>query len=456
MRITFYGGAKSVTGANYLLEEGDLRILVDCGLYQGSKYAEELNYEKFLYDPKTIDFVFLSHSHTDHIGRLPKLYKEGFRGQIIASNPTLDLAKRALPDNYGLMKSEAEREGRELLYDLKDIEKTWSLARGMGYEQKIELKNNISAILHDAGHILGSSIVEIQFPIKIQNLGKIYFSGDLGNPPTPLLNPPYFPEDADYIVVESAYGNRIHEDRTYRKKILEDFIVETMNRGGVLMIPSFAMERTQELLYELNDMIEHKKIPRVPVFVDSPLATNLTEVYRKYPDYFNKQARYIIDSGDDIFRFPGLTFTRTSEESKKINDIPAPKIVIAGSGMSIGGRILHHERRYLSDPKSAILFVGYQVENSLGRRMLDGAKEVSIFGEKVPVNCRVKAIGGYSAHADQKMLMRWIASANLKAKLKKAFIVQGEEESAQALADKVKNDLNIESIVPSSGESFEL
>jgi len=451
MRLTFYGGAKSVTGANYLLEEGDLRILIDCGLYQGSKYATELNYEKFPYDPGTVDFVFLSHSHTDHIGRLPKLYKEGFRGQIIASKPTLDLAKKALPDNYGLMRSEAERDGLPLLYEFQDIEETWSLAKGWGYEKKIELKNSVFAILHDAGHILGSTIIEINFGGK-----KIYFTGDLGNPPTPLLNPPYFPEDADFVVVESAYGSRIHEDRAHRKEILQDVIVGTVNRGGVLMIPSFAMERVQELLYEFNDMINRKVIPRVPIFVDSPLAINLTEVYKQYPDYFNEKTTHIIDSGDDIFDFPGLSFTRTSQESKKINDVPAPKIIIAGSGMSIGGRILHHERRYLSDPKSSILFVGYQVEGSLGRRILDGDKEVSIFGEKIQVNCRVQAIGGYSAHADQKMLMRWIGTANVQSKLKKAFIVQGEEDSAQTLANKVKEDLGIETIVPASGDSFEL
>ncbi|PIR41874.1 MAG: MBL fold hydrolase [Candidatus Yanofskybacteria bacterium CG10_big_fil_rev_8_21_14_0_10_37_15] len=449
MKIIFYGGVKSVTGANYLLEEDNLRIIVDCGLYQGSKYAEDLNYEKFPYDPATINFVFLSHSHTDHIGRLPKLYKEGFRGQIIASNPTLDLAKKALPDNYNLMKTEAEREGREFLYSLDDLEKTWTLTRGIDYENQIKLSDNMTATLHDAGHILGSTITEFSFGGK-----KIYFTGDLGNPPTPLLEAPFFPDDADFVVVESAYGSRIHEDRQYRKEILEDIIVETINRGGVLMVPSFAMERTQELLYELNGLVNEKRIPHVPVFVDSPLAINLTEVYRKYPNYFNKTASYIIKSGDDVFNFPGLKFTRTSEESKKINDIPPPKIIIAGSGMSIGGRILHHEKRYLSDPNSAILFVGYQVENSLGRKILDGAKEVSIFGEKISVNCRVKAIGGYSAHADQEMLLRWIASANLKSKIKKAFIVQGEEESSKALADKVKQSLDIEAIVPDSGESF--
>ncbi|MEX2090682.1 MAG: MBL fold metallo-hydrolase [Candidatus Paceibacterota bacterium] len=451
MKITFYGAAKSVTGANYVLEEGDLRIMIDCGLSQGSKYAEELNYEKFPYDPSEIDYVFLSHSHTDHIGRLPKLFKEGFRGQVIASKPTLDLARKALPDNFGLIKEEADKHGHPPLFKLSDFDQIMALSVGYDYEEKIELKNGVKAILHDAGHILGSTITEIDFSGK-----KIYFTGDLGNPPTPLLPPPHFPEDADFAVVESAYGSRIHENRSERKDILEKIIIDTINKNGVLMIPSFAMERTQELLYELNDLMNHKKIPYVPVFIDSPLATNLTEVYKKYPDYFNKKTKYIINSGDDIFNFPGLKFTRTSQESKGINDIPAPKIIIAGSGMSMGGRILHHEKRYLSDPNSTILFVGYQVKNSLGRKILDGEKTVSIFGEKIPVNCRVEAIGGYSAHADQVMLLRWVDTANLQAKLKKVFIVQGEEESSQALADKIKETIKIEAIVPSIGDSFEL
>ena len=305
--------------------------------------------------------------------------------------------------------------------------------------------------------------MEIQFPnqiqnskFKIQNFSKIYFTGDLGNPPTPLLQPPFFPKDADYAVVESAYGSRIHEDRSSRKIMLENVIRETLTKGGTLMIPSFAMERTQELLYELNQLVNHNQIPRVPIYVDSPLATNLTEVYKKYPNYFNKTAHHVIESGDDIFNFPGLTFTRTSDESKAINNVKGAKIIIAGSGMSTGGRILHHEMRYLSDPNSAILFVGYQVLGSLGRRILDGEKNVRIFGEQVSVNCQIRAIGGYSAHADQAMLLKWIESAGSDGKLKKVFVVQGEEDSSIILAEKVKTDLNIDAVVPSQGESFEL
>ena len=222
------------------------------------------------------------------------------------------------------------------------------------------------------------------------------------------------------------------------------------------MIPSFAMERTQELLYELNQLVNHNQIPQVPMYVDSPLATNLTEVYKKYPDYFNKTAHHVIESGDDIFNFPGLTFTKTVDESKAINNVRGPKIIIAGSGMSTGGRILHHEMRYLSDPNSAILFVGYQVQGSLGRKILDGEKEVRIFGEKIKVNCQIRAIGGYSAHADQGMLLKWIQSAGSGGNLKKVFVVQGEEDSSTVLAEKAKTDLKIDAIVPSQGESFAL
>lgn len=449
-----------MTGANYLLEEGNLKILVDCGLNQGSRYSEDMNYEKFPYNPAEINFVFITHSHTDHIGRLPKLFKDGFRGRVIASKPTLDMAGKALPDNLNIITEEAKRESREPIFELKDLDGVLELAEGFNYETPIDLGGGIRAILHDAGHILGSSIIEISFPIqdtkyKILNT-KIYFTGDLGNPPTPLLQPPYFPKDADYAVVESAYGSRIHEDRASRKIMLENVIKETLAKGGTLMIPSFAMERTQELLYELNQLINHNQIPRVPIYVDSPLATNLTEVYKKYPDYFNKTAHHVIESGDDIFNFPGLTFTRTANESKAINNVRGPKIIIAGSGMSMGGRILHHEARYLSDSNSAILFVGYQVQGSLGRRILDGEKEVRIFGEKIAVNCQIRAIGGYSAHADQAMLLKWIQSASSGGNLKKVFIVQGEEDSSEILAEKARTDLKVDAVVPNQGEGFDL
>lgn len=451
MKITFYGGTKIVTGANYLLNNGKKKILVDCGLFQGSKYAEGMNYEKFAYDASEIDYVFVTHSHTDHSGRLAKLYKDGFRGELIASKPTLDMIRIALPDNMNLIKEEAAKEGHEPLFNAEDLDGVLSLARGVDYEEEIELGDGLIARLLDAGHILGSSIIEISFEGK-----KIYFSGDLGNPPTPLLQPTVFVKNADYVVIESAYGSRIHEDKIERREILEKVIDDTISQGGTLMVPSFAMERTQELLYEINELMNHNRIPHVPVFVDSPLAINLTEVYRKYPQYFNKTAAYLIASGDDIFNFPNLKMTRTVDESKSINNVVGPKVIIAGSGMSNGGRILHHEQRYLSDPKSTILFVGYQVEGTLGRKILDGQKEVSIFGQAIPVNCQVRAIGGYSAHADQNMLTEWTKSAAIGGKLKNVFVVQGEEESADALATRIKKDIGVTATVPSQNESFEL
>ncbi|MEK7114539.1 MAG: MBL fold metallo-hydrolase, partial [Patescibacteria group bacterium] len=291
---------------------------------------------------------------------------------------------------------------------------------------------------------------------------KIIFSGDLGNVPAPLVKDTEIINKADYVLIESAYGGRIHEDLETRKEILEDSMEETVKAGGVLMIPAFAMERTQELLYELNELVENGRIPKMPIFVDSPLAIKLTSVYKKYsqnPDYFDQEALSALRKGDAIFDFSGLKLTLTTEQSKEINDVPPPKIIIAGSGMSQGGRILHHEYRYLSDPKNMILFIGYQSQGSLGRRILDGAKigrpfSVKIFGEEIPVKCKVKAIGGYSAHADQPRLLNWLNPMRLT--LKKVFIVQGEEDQMIPLAARIKDELAIETEIPSKGEEIVL
>ncbi|HAU07889.1 MAG: RNA-metabolising metallo-beta-lactamase [Candidatus Yanofskybacteria bacterium GW2011_GWF1_44_227] len=450
MRITFYGGAKSVTGSNYLLEVGGLKLVIDCGLFQGSKYSEDLNYAPFPYIPGEIDYVLITHSHADHVGRLPKLYKDGFRGKLITTEATLGLITRALPDNLGLISDEAVKHNHEPLFNAEDLDGILSLAEPVNYEEEKAL-GGIKIKFHDAGHILGSAIIEIQFEGK-----KIYFSGDLGNPPTPLLNYPFMPHDGEYAVIESAYGGRIHEDRETRRDILLSSISKAITRGGTIMIPSFAIERTQELLYELNNLINEKKIPHIPIFVDSPLAIKLTEVYRRYSDYMNIKTNYIINSGDDIFDFPGLRFTVTSQESRSINDIVGPKIIIAGAGMSNGGRILHHERRYLSDKDSMIIFIGYQVEGCLGRKILEGEKSVKIMGENVAVNCEVVAIGGYSAHADQNMLAEWIGSIAEGGNLRRVFVVQGEEDAATALAQRIKTSTGVEAIVPAQDESFEL
>ncbi|HEY4506852.1 MAG TPA: MBL fold metallo-hydrolase [Candidatus Paceibacterota bacterium] len=463
MKITFHGGAKTVTGANYLLEHNGIKMLIDCGLNQGGKYAEDLNYQPFNYSPSEINYVFVTHSHIDHIGRLPKLYKDGFRGVVYATKATSDLMEVALPDNMRQIQIEAKGADHAALFEQEDIGGLMSLVQNVEYDKSFPV-GDVDVVFHDAGHILGSSIIEIKWKVAEsvggQEFRKIYFSGDLGNPPTPLLRETEKIKDADYVVVESAYGNRVHEGRDERRQKLTSVIKDTVDRGGVLMVPSFAVERTQEFLYELNNLLNENKIPKLPVFVDSPLAIKMTEVYRKNSGYFNLDTKYLIDSGDDIFNFPGLKMTSSTEESKKINEVPAPKVIIAGSGMSQGGRILHHEARYLPDPNSTILFVGYQVDGSLGRKIQKGDLEVRIMGQTVPVRCHIENLASYSAHADQPNLLEWVGGSvsfnGGEGRLKKVFVVQGEDESSRTLANLIHERYGVDAVAPVTGQEFSL
>ncbi|MEK7086885.1 MAG: MBL fold metallo-hydrolase [Patescibacteria group bacterium] len=459
MKLTFYGGARMVTGANYLLESADVKILIDCGLHQGSSFCEALNWEPFPYKPSEIQAVFLTHAHIDHIGRLPKLWKDGFRGKIYSTPPTKDFAELLLLDSEHILREEAKEKNKPPLYGTSDVIETMKLWRKVSYHEKIRIGSPGSELeisFYDAGHILGSSSILIS--AGQSNGGKkIVFSGDLGNSPAPFIKPTEYFENADYVLIESAYGGRFHEDLTERKAVLEDLIEETVRGKGVLLIPAFALERTQEMIFELNELAENGRIPSAPIFIDSPLAIKLTTLYQKYsaePDYFNAAAIKQIRSGDAIFNFPGLKMTLTTEESKAINEVPPPKIIVAGAGMSNGGRILHHERRYLSDPKTTILFIGYQAVGSLGRRIMEGAKTVKIFGDEIPVRAKIKAIGGFSAHADQPQLLKWLEP--MRGHLKKVFVIQGEEEQSLALAQKIKDELAIEAITPSIGETVVL
>lgn len=449
MRLTFCGGASEVTGSNYLLEsKNGEKILIDCGLSQGSRFAEEDNFKPFPYDPKEIKAVLVTHAHIDHVGRIPQLVRQGFRGPIYSTPPTRDSAELLLLDSEHILAKESRSAGHEPLYAAQDIEETMGIWEGIQYHKMFQVGGfNIEAF--DAGHVLGSAFYRVHVDGK-----SIIFSGDVGNSPAPIIRDLEPLPESDYILLESTYGARVHEGADTRQKDLRDAIIETVHAGGVLMIPAFALERTQDLLYHIDSLVEAGKIPRVPVYMDSPLAIKLTTIYEKYRSYFNETSSAAIASGNDILSFSSLHSCLTPEESKAINNAPAPKVIIAGSGMSNGGRILHHEMRYLSDPKSRLLIVGYQARGTLGRRLQDGEKVVHIFGVEVQVRAKVHVMNSYSAHADGPHLLAWIAPR--KETLKKVFMTHGEEDQGSYLAEKIRSELGIKAEVPTQGQVVEL
>ncbi len=448
MKLTFYGATEQVTGSNFLLESGSAKILIDCGLHQGSRYAEDGNFKPFPYDPKEIEAVFVTHSHIDHIGRIPQLYRQGFRGSIYSTAPTKDFAEQLLLDSEHILNKEAADRNEPPLYTIDDVNNVLGLWHKRKYHEPVT-HGPFEAEFYDAGHILGSSFVVITEGGK-----RTVFSGDIGNLKTPIVKDTETITGVDYALVESTYGGRIHEDLLSRRDQLEDAIEDAVRSGGVLLIPAFAMERTQDLLFELNQLAEEGRIPRLPIYIDSPLAIKLTAVYKKYsadPHYVDEEALAHLRNGDAIFDFPGLHFSLTTEQSKAINEVAPPKVIIAGSGMSNGGRILHHERRHLSDPNSTILFIGYQAAGTLGRRILEGERRVTVLGEEVEVRCRKRAISGYSAHADQEKLLAWIAP--MRQSLKKIFLIHGEVDQGEQLAVKIRDELAVKAHIPKYGES---
>lgn len=445
-KVTFCGGVGSVTGANFLLEIEDKKILIDCGLTQGSKLADDVNWQPFLYNPKEIDILFITHAHIDHLGRIPKLINEGFRGKIYSTDPTRGLAQPMLEDTAGILGKSADLKE---IYSEENIRLTMSLWQGFSYHDKININPEIEVTFLNAGHILGSAMVQFTYNGK-----KILFTGDLGNSPSPLLPDTENVTDVDYLIMESVYGDRNHESRQDRRRFLEGVIEDNYKRKGTLVIPTFSLERSQELLFELDALVDNKRIPVMPIFFDSPLAIRLTEVFKQYKNYFNEAAQAAMSPGEYLFEFPGLKNTLRSEESKMIMNVPNPKIVIAGSGMSTGGRVVHHEKNYLPDPNNTLLLTGYQSVGTPGRLIREGIKTIRINSEDVAVRAHIETISGYSGHKDSDGLLNFVQ--NMQDRIKKVFLVMGEPKSEMFLAQRLRDNLGIEAHVPEEGSSITL
>lgn len=448
--IGFYGGVGSVTGANFMVDTGDTALLVDCGLVQGSEFASEINAQDFVYDPAAIDVLMVTHAHADHIGRIPKLLRDGFTGTIYSTGPTKELAAIMFADALKIMEYEARRAEREPLYGAADIQAALAVWQTVDYREPVAITSDITVTFKDAGHILGSAIIELSRAGK-----KIVFTGDLGNVPQPLLAAPDIPDGYDYLVMESVYGDRSHEEVAERSDLLKQYIERTIAQRGTLIIPAFSLERTQGMLFEINNLVESGAIPPIKTFLDSPLAIAVTEVYRRSISYLKPEVQEQINGGDDIFAFAGLKFTESVKESHEISRVPGPKIIIAGSGMSHGGRIRAHERTFLGDPTTTVLLVGYQTTGSVGRLLQDGAKKVWIDKEYVRVRAAIETIRGFSGHADRDQLVDFVYRSNGH-KAKEIFVTMGEERSSLFLTQRLRDYLGANAVAPQANQEIEI
>ena len=468
MKIKFCGASTGVTGSCHLLTSGEHKILLDCGQFQGGKAQDALNYEKFPFEPSEIECVVLSHAHIDHCGRLPLLTKRGFEGKIYCTDATADLLSVMLKDSAYIHEKEtewknrkAERAGREQvepLYTIEDAEKTLSLVSPILYDQQIEINPDMKIVFNDAGHILGSAITEL-WVTENDKESKIVFSGDLGMEGRPILRDPTYIKKADYVIMETTYGNRIHKELGSGVEKLIEIILNTTRRGGNVVIPSFAVGRTQELIYELNRFYDsnneyRKELDKIFVYIDSPMATTATEIFRRNAQVFDEETREYILKGDNPLEFKNLKFTRSSKESQDLNFNKEPKIIISASGMCEAGRIRHHLKHNLWNPKNSIVFVGYQGQGTLGRSLVEGVKMVTLFGEEIQVNAEIHNLEGFSGHADQNGLFAWLA--HFEQKPKQIFLVHGEEESKKDFAKLVNEKLSYEPIVVMGNSEFEL
>lgn len=467
MTIQFLGAAKTVTGSCFYVKTDNTKFLVDCGAFQGPEELEKKNYDPFPFDPADIDFVFLTHAHFDHCGRIPVLVKQGFKGRIICTQPTRDLAKIILLDSANLQEEESKRweanaksgsasldEAKKPLFTEQDVEECMRFFEVYPYGTSVNITQNCEFRMRDAGHILGSAIFEFWLKNSAGRLRKLVFSGDLGQPGARIVNDPDMIRDADYIVCESTYGNRLHKDRNETVLELLSALQSAQKMGGNVLIPSFAIERTQELLYEINLFFENRLISDLPVYLDSPMASKATEIFRQYPDFYDEDAKRLIQKGDDPFDFPGLTKIESTEESRRL---AAKKgvVIIAGSGMCTGGRILHHLRNNIENPATHLVIVGYQVSGTLGRRIVDGEKVVKIMGQDYQNNARLYTLNGFSGHGDQRDLRYWIRGFGRTPR--QLFLVHGDEHIVKEFQQNlVKEEIDGNVYVPEYMETVNL
>ncbi|MCW2279158.1 MBL fold metallo-hydrolase RNA specificity domain-containing protein [Heliophilum fasciatum] len=463
MKLHFIGASQTVTGSCYLLETDQAKVLIDCGLFQGPKEIRERNYQDFPFHPGSIDFLLLTHAHTDHSGLVPKLTKLGFKGQILATGPTIDLCAVMLPDSGHIQEMEVTRKNRkasragkpllEPIYTSDEAIEAMKFFRPVAFNEKIQITPAIQVRFVDAGHILGSASIEI-WVNEHGKAAKLVFSGDIGNTNLPIVNEPSTINDADYIIMESTYGNRLHDHSRSRLELLREVIVDTYQKGGKLIIPSFAIERTQELLFELAQLYEQKTIPEMPIYLDSPLAIAATEVFTKNMFFFDKESKDFFRRTRGVFSLPKLHYTRSTEESTALNTLEGRAIIIAGSGMADAGRIKHHLKHNLWRTEATVIFIGYQAQETLGRRLLDGEKNVRIHGEDIVVRADIRNIPGFSGHADRDGLLRWLQS--FRQPPKKVFVTHGELESSLAFAQTVRLETGYDCYVPKWLETIEL
>lgn len=468
MKIKFCGASMDVTGSCHMISTDRHKILLDCGQFQGGKAMEELNYEPFPFDAAEIECVLLSHAHIDHCGRLPLLVKRGFKGQIYCTDATADLLQVMLKDSAHIHEKDAEWQTRknartgkppvEPLYTSRDAENTLKLVKPVLYDQLVELNDQMRIVFNDAGHILGSAITELWVD-EGETTSKIVFSGDLGVEDRPILRNPKKIKKADYVIVESTYGNRLHPANSTSIDELIEITLKTVKRGGSVIIPSFAVGRTQELIYQFNMFYEQHKeyqpdLENVNVYIDSPMATTATEVFKKNAQVFDEETKAFILSGDNPLDFKNLKFTRNTADSQMLNTDKTAKVIISASGMCEAGRIRHHLKHNLWDARNSIVFVGYQAEGTLGRSLVQGAKEVKLFGEPVSVNAEIYNLEGFSGHADQAGLIDWLSG--FQTEPKQIFLVHGEYQSKHDFADKIREVLHFSPVVIEANSEFEL